>query len=897
MIRNANLAAFAVIGACMASLVPATSATPLAAQGRVVPAPPPTADTVTVVPGPRYQAGAVRQWLLGSEWRDLWNVPLTLPVLDVETFQGGLTLEEEGGNNQSITLHTVDPEGREWIFRSLDKYPAQKLDFGGIVNWLVQDQVSALHPAGQLVVPVLLEALDILHATPTLYVLPDDPALGEFRETFAGMVGAIELQPNEREGDLPGFAGSSKIVASDEMMERVEEEPIHMVDQHELLRARFLDFIIGDTDRGTDQWRWARYPHPDDPDRFVWRPIPRDRDWTMISGDGVLTTAVRMIYPKHVPFDAELPPVPALVFSSHIVDRWFLNRLTRQDFQQEVERVQRTLTDDVIRTAVAQLPPRYPAEHRQWLAETLMARRDDLPETAMQFYEWLAMAVDVRASDERDFARLDRRPDGSLELTIGLLGEGGALEDPYYRRVFLPSETNEVRVFLHGEDDRAVVTGPSDAIPVRVIGGGSDDVLIDSSTAGSVHFYDGRGDNQFVRGAGTTISTKEYDPPPTPEGIRLGSDWAPDYGDDFGWAPTIDFGEYAGVIVGLGPEWVDYGFRRLPYHWRFSVTPLFALDALKPGAMASFDYRFENSLHSLEADAIWSEFYGIRWFGLGNQAPEVEERLSLVPVDRIALEPSIVWRFGTWRSSGEDETEGVVIEDHTPPGFRASLELGPRLQYMEPEPREGSPYALDADRRGNVFEYGVGAALQLQKVDREAVPRRGFRLLAGAEGYPGLEEEGGTDPDQGGFDINEESFATASLVGIGYLPLIGDMHLALRLGGSHAWGDFPAWHAPTIGGRASIRGYEFMRYAGESAAFGNAELRVPLTEVSWPVRGEVGVLGLTDAGRVWVDGDSEGDWHTAYGGGAWFSGAGQTFSVYYASGDRDQLYLSLGMPF
>ena len=858
----------------------------LAGQGRVVPAPEPTADTVTVVPGPRYEAGAVRAWLLGSDWRELWNSPLTLPVLDIETFSGGLEIEEQGGGNQSITLHMVDPEGREWIFRSLDKYPAEKIGIGGLAEWVVQDQVSALHPGGQLMIPVLLDALEILHVEPTLYVLPDDPALGEYRETFAGLVGALELKPQEDEGDTPGFAGSRKVVNTGNMLERLEETPEHQVDQRELLRARLLDFVIGDTDRGTDQWRWARYPHPDDPDRYLWRPIPRDRDWSFISGDGAVGEFIRTIYPKHVPYGPTIPGMEAITFSSHYVDRTFLTELNRQEFERQVEYVRGRLTENVIRAAVARLPESYPVEHRERLVETMLARRDDLPRAADEFYDWLAMAVDIHATDEPDRAELVRHPDGRLEVTVGVL-EDGELESPYYHRTFLPSETNEVRVFLHGDDDEAVVRGRSDAIPVRIIGGGSDDVLADSSGAGSVHFYDDEGDNTIVEANGTTFDDREFDPPPVPEGLRLGSDWAPDYGDEFGIAPVVAFGEYAGVVVGVGPRWTDFGFRRLPYHWSVQVAPLFAIDAEKPGALLEADYRFENSAHSLELESRWSEFDAIRWFGLGNETEMVAEDLSLVPIDRVSIEPTMVFRYGTWRSGSEDaeDVAGVVVADQTPAAFRAALSVGPVFRHVEPEPRGDSPFLLEPARMDEgVWETGVQGGVRLEKVDQAEVPRRGFRLDALAAAYPG-------------FDADLGDFGTGRATLRGYIPLLLGSHLALRVGGMQAFGDFPAWHTPAIGGRSTIRGYEFMRYAGDAAAFGNAELRVPLLDVPLLVTGELGAFGLADAGRVWVDEESAGDWHTAYGGGLWFSGAGQTVSVYYASGEREQLYLSLGMPF
>jgi hypothetical protein len=57
---------------------------------------------------------------------------------------------------------------------------------------IVQDLTSTVHPGGALVVAPLLEAAGVLHATPQLAVMPDDPRLGEFRSSFAGMLGLLE---------------------------------------------------------------------------------------------------------------------------------------------------------------------------------------------------------------------------------------------------------------------------------------------------------------------------------------------------------------------------------------------------------------------------------------------------------------------------------------------------------------------------------------------------------------------------------------------------------------------------------------------------------------------------------------------------------------------------------
>lgn len=102
-----------------------------------------------------------------------------------------------------------------------------------------------------------------------------------------------------------------------------------------------------------------------------------------------------------------------------------------------------------------------------------------------------------------------------------------------------------------------------------------------------------------------------------------------------------------------------------------------------------------------------------------------------------------------------------------------------------------------------------------------------------------------------------------------------------------------------MGGSGSLRGYPAQRYAGDGSAFGNAELRVPLIPINRLVRGEVGVLALADAGRVWAEGESSSRWHTAVGGGVWlgFSGRSRIVGASYAHGEEGRFYLWSGFPF
>jgi len=142
---------------------------------------------------------------------------------------------------------------------------------GTLLGDIIQDNVSSLFPAGALMVPPLLDAIGVLNVKPELAVIPDDPRLGVYRDSVAGMLGTIELSPQEAPNNEPGFAGSRKIVNGLSFIEELESSPVHRVDERELLAVRLIDFLINDNDRGADNIRFARYGSDS---AYTWRPLP-----------------------------------------------------------------------------------------------------------------------------------------------------------------------------------------------------------------------------------------------------------------------------------------------------------------------------------------------------------------------------------------------------------------------------------------------------------------------------------------------------------------------------------------------------------------------------------------------------------------------------------------------
>ena len=106
----------------LASVVLALSllAPPLSAQSGGPP--PPTRDSVTVVPGQQYEARGLFMTLMGRGYRNPWTTPIRVPVADLASWGGGgLTPFDVGGGLTTKTLHLRGADGRRYVLRSVDK--------------------------------------------------------------------------------------------------------------------------------------------------------------------------------------------------------------------------------------------------------------------------------------------------------------------------------------------------------------------------------------------------------------------------------------------------------------------------------------------------------------------------------------------------------------------------------------------------------------------------------------------------------------------------------------------------------------------------------------------------------------------------------------------------------
>ncbi len=823
-------------------------------------------------PGGRYPAGTLHRWVLGRGWRELWATPVPAPVLDLGTHGGGLTPTELGGGQQTRSLRFQGGDGQVYNFRSIDKDVSRGIDpvlRESLAQDVLQDQVGALFPLSARVVAPLLDAVGILHPQPSLVVMPDDPRLGEFREGFAGLLGWIELRPDEGEDDSPGFAGSERVVGTDRLFERLEEEADNRIDAEAVLRARLMDMLVGDWDRHPDQWRWAGFERDG---LLVFQPVPRDRDWALTRLDGLLPAFTQIPWPYYLGFDTDYASAFRQTWNGRGIDRRLLVSLDRAAVRRVAEAVQSRLTDAVIEGAVRGLPESYYTQVGPWLEAALKNRRDGLVALADEHYLLYAGWVDVETTDEDEVAFVERRAGGELRVRIVLQDSTEAPADPVILdRVFRPDETEEVRLYLRGGDDVALVGGePSGPIGVRIVGGGADDRFIDRTSGLGVAFYDDRDDDdEFETGLATRVDRREWDEPDDVEAEKhmtrprdWGSRWIP--------TPLLSYDPDLGLFVGARAQRTGWGFRHFP--WSSLLDASFGVgthggtvraqvswqqEVLEPGLRV----RFQGSVSGAEFD---------RFYGFGNTTPERPDDTARARRSETRIGAGMNYQSrGGW-------SVATGLEFWTQ---RAADNDG---QFIE----EARPYGY-----GAFDQVAATAGFTLDRRDDAGHPRHGWFLDLGTRLVPDMLDVDG-------------SYGTARGDLRGYWSSSDEMvlrpSLALRVGGeSVLWGEAPWFDAATLGGPADLRGFLQGRFRGDGALWGNAELRLYVSEFLLFLPGHWGVLALADAGRVWTDGSSPGDWHTAAGGGVWarFVDLYTAHLAVARSTETVTVYFGIGLPF
>jgi hypothetical protein len=801
------------------------------------------ADSVKIPIEPGYdQVNKTHRVFFGESYRKLWAAPVTMRIFNLSTEKGGLKILQRGGGMQTKSLRLQDPNGQEWVIRTIQKYPERVLPKTlrkSIAASIIQDQIVDEHPFSALAVPPMAEALGIPHANPELVFVPDDPAFGEYRKDFANQVFLFE----EREP-----LDASKTDNTDKAQNKLKEDNDNSVDQKTALKARLLDMLLGDWDRHEDQWRWERTKGKNG---IVYEPIPRDRDQVFYKTSGVFPWLVsrHLLMAKFQGYSDHIRSINRWNINGRNFDRFFLTELNQQDWENAIAEVQSKLTDKLIINSLKLMPDTIYKICGAEIAHNLMHRRDILKQQAMKYYRFISQTVSIIGSDKREYIDITNQPTGEVKVKINKLKKEGNKEQVLYERTFDPAVTNEIRIYgMGGEDVFAVHGEASSPIKVRMIGGDDEDsFMVDSSiqSKGNRYIYD-RSDEknklpQYSQASirtstDTTINKYEakafkYD---FLQPLILGS-----YNKDYGV-------QFIGKFI-----YQKQGFKKDPYAFRQGLTVNygFGTNSLLLNYNGEFKQAFGKTdllVNVLSKGPNYTSYF----FGVGNNSQFVNAGMQKAKYYRNIynyLDADIRLRhtYDNWTINAG--IAGQYYNGNADDNRKKYLNVYDS-QHPDEKVYSGQPFA------------GLVAGINLDTRNKSIVPHRGVYWNTNLSGMKGVNDNAhsyGQIQSEFSFYINPASDST--------------FVIADRIGVGTTFGNAAYYQQLRLGGNENLRGFYSWRFTGKSMAFNNFEVRVKLADViSYLLPGTLGMIAFNDIGRVWTPGEASSALHVGYGGGVFF---------------------------
>ena len=820
----------------------------------------------------------------GERYRDVYATKIKVPTVDLDTLYGGLKVVRKGGGHQSRSLRLVDSKGREYVMRALRKSAEiylQAMAFkqqyivgefeDTYTESLLEDFYTGAHPYAPFTIGKLSDAVGIYHTNPRLYYIPKQDAIKDYSDEFGNELYMIEERTDDGHGDQKSFGYANTMDSTDDMLKKLRKDEKHQVDQEAYIKARLFDMLIGDWDRHTDQWRWARFKDKEN-DKIIYKPVPRDRDQAFsIMGDGPLMNLATRIIPGLTlmeGFNEEIRSVKGFNGSpkAYALDMTLLSETTSDQWQQQALYIQRNITDEVIDEAFKGFPEAVHDETVENIKKVLLVRKGNLQSTAAAYYRLLNTYARVTGTDKDDFFTITQLSNGSTQV-LGQRIIKGEKADVFFKKAFDPKITKEIWIYGLDDDDQFDVQGIRGRIRLRLVGGQNNDIYKVQNSKG-VYIYDQKAKkNTFKELASAKLRlTNEYETNTyQPIKYKKSSNQV---------IPTIGSNPDDGLKIGFTNVYTFNGFRQHPF------TNQHTIDAAFYFATSGFDlgYRGEFSRAvggaNLLVDARFtSPNYSINFFGFGNDTENPDNVLDLdynrVKLQTLSFSPSLIWRGDL----GAQFRIGIGYE---------------RIEVEETEDRFVNTFYLANGEENSKSFVGADMEYSFANSDNAAFPTLGMATSLQI-GYKSNTED---SKQNFGYIIPSVSF-DYKLVPSGKLVLGAKWKAHFNIGDGYEF-----YQAASIGGVDGLRGFRNQRFSGKKSFYQNTDIRYSFKRIKTgllPVN--MGIYGGYDYGRVWIPEMDSDTWHTSYGGG-FFLNAADILTLTFALFDSvDGARFTFGMGF
>ncbi|MEP2280529.1 metallophosphatase [Maribacter sp.] len=821
----------------------------------------------------------VYKWLWGDHYREFYGKGVNAPVVYLDTLMGGLLPVKRGGGQQSKSLRLQDAQGRQFVMRALKKstikflqanafqeaYIGDVLDDTAIDKFLA-DFYTTSHPYTPFAIGGLSKAVGVNHTNPILYYIPKQETLGVYNDEFGDELYMIEEHVGDTQLATESFGKPDKILSTADVLQEINKSGKSVVDEPSYIRARLFDMLLGDWDRHEDQWRWALYKNEDGSEYCS--PIPRDRDQAFSKYDGALISFLTRVVPglrKMQTYDEDLRSVKWFASSPYHLDLTLIHASGWEEWEKQANHIQNNLSDKDIEEAFKAIPKEIQGATINDIKVKLQGRRSNLKKIARGYYEYLNKFQVVTGTQKADKFTITRLADGKTSVKIDRKDLG------LLNHTFSKDLTKEIWLFgLDGKDEFLVEGNGDHPIKIKIVGGKKHDTY-DFKNTKNVKLYDYKDkENTIVNKRSKKWLVNDYD---------INNYDHKKVKHNFNQQlPLIAVNPDDGLKVGIISNHTTYSLQRNPFTYKHSINAAFYTST--SGFDLSYDAQFSNIFHNWNfgIEALYtSPNFSENFFGFGNETlydkDEVDLDFNRVRIRKLKAAISLNW-------------EGLQ---------GGSFYFKPLVESFDVENIQDRFTGL-LPANSLVFERqtygGAEVAYNFKNKNSSAFPTLG--LDAGLTvGYK--TNIGNSDAD------NSFAYIRPHVAVDHKLTKTGSIVFATKIGAEALIGDdFEFYHAATIGGNSSLRGFRNERFTGKQAFYQNTDLRFPLGGLrSSLIPFRFGVTGSFDYGRVWLEDDTSNKWHNSVGASAWLIGA-EAFTAnlgYFNSVDGGRVVFTLGFSF
>ena len=823
-------------------------------------------DSITVQAHASYNdVSRLHRSLFGENYRKEWAAPTKLPIIRISEIKGGLVPLQRGGGHQSKSLRLEDKNGKEWVLRSVNKYPEVLLPEGlreTFAKDIITDAMSAQHPYSALVVPVIAKAAGVPYANPVIGVVAADRSLGIYEKDFVNTVCLLE----EREP-----AGKSDNASK--MYRELQKDNDNRYDSTAFLKARLLDLFIGDWDRHEDQWRWASSKKGG---VKTYTAIPRDRDQVFHVTEGFFPKIASRpwLAPMLHNFNGEIKRTKGFFIESNTMNKRFLSQFDHEQWMKTTHDFIASMTDSLLEAALLRLPEASYRISHDILIQKWKYRRRNLAGAMEEYYCFLNKTIDLVTSDKNEFVSFSDAGKSGLQVTINKVNKEGKIKEQLFSRIFYPEVTKEIRLYVHDGND-SIIFNDHSSIKIRVIGKGGSKKYHAEQSGRKIQLY-GEGNNSVITGEEKIFRTHFSEDSSNTSYVP-----ANPY-DKITPVLNAGFNLDDGFLLGGSVKFTNQGFRKKPYANMQQISFLHSFST------SAFRFRFRSEWIDaigkadivLDAKALAPDNTQ-NFFGVGNETVFDKagdyKRYYRARFAIYQLDPAIRWRFS--RS--------------------ASLTAGLSLQYYIYDADDNAGRLLTHPSLIHSYDSAIvakdkaftGITMRFTKDSRnnKLLPTNGAYLNVSVVGYTGISAESRSFMQV----VPELAFYKS-------LDKQSAIVIADRVGGGITAGKTAFYQSLFLGGQENLLGFRQYRFAGKSMVYNNLEARIKIAEVgSYIVPGQLGVIGFYDAGKVWADGFNSKTIHQGVGGGFYFAPAQLAVLQLVAGYSQEGWYpyLTLGVRF